>query len=37
VFQLPERFQMPKSVGRRRFPAQDIEIAVIRTNLEKGI
>jgi hypothetical protein len=28
---------MPRAVRRRRFPTQDIEIAIIRANLVKGI
>ena len=36
-WQLPERHQMPRSIGRRRFPAQDIEIAVICADFVKGI
>jgi len=28
---------MPTTVWRRRFPSQDIEIAVIRANFVKGI
>lgn len=35
--QLQERHQIPKSIRRRSFPAQDIEIAVIRANFVKGI
>ena len=35
--QLPERFQVPRSVRRRCFPAQDIEIAVVRAYFVKGI
>ena len=37
AWQLPERLQMPRSVGRRCFPAQDVEIAVICTDFVKGI
>ena len=37
AWQLPERHQMPRPIGRRRFPAQDVEIAVIRAYLVKGI
>jgi len=36
AWQLPERHQMPKLIRRRRFPAQDIQIAVIRANFVKG-
>ena len=36
-WQLPERHQMPWPIRRRRFPAQDIEIAVICANFVKGI
>jgi hypothetical protein len=35
--QLSERHQMPRPVGCRRFPAQDVEIAVVRAYLVKGI
>src|ERR1022692_3988099 len=28
---------MPRPIGRRRFPAQDVEIAVVRAYLVKGI
>jgi hypothetical protein len=28
---------MPRFLRRRRFPAQNIEIAIIRTNFVKGI
>ena len=35
--QLPERHQMPRPIRRRRFPAQDIEIAVVRAYFVKGI
>ena len=37
AWQLPERLQMPRSVGRRCFPAQDVEIAVICADFVKGI
>ncbi len=37
VWQLPERFQVPTSVRRRCFPAQDIEIAVVRAYFVKNI
>src|SRR5208283_2806464 len=35
--QLPERHQMPMALRRQRFPAQDIEIAVVRAYFVKGI
>ena len=35
--QLPKRLQMPRSVRRRCLPAQDIKIAVVRTNFVKGV
>ena len=37
AWQLPERLQMPSAIRRRRFPAQDVEIAVICTDFVKGI
>ena len=37
AWQLPERHQMPRPIRRRRFPAQDIEIAVVCANFVKGI
>ena len=37
VWQLPERHQMPMALRRRRFSAQDIEIAVICADFVKGI
>ena len=35
--QLPERHQMPRSIGRRCLTAQDEEIAVIGADFEIGI
>lgn len=35
--QLPERHQMPGPIRSRRFPPQDIEIAIVRANFVKRI
>ena len=37
AWQLPERLQVPRSVGRRCYTAQDVEIAVICTDFVKDI
>jgi hypothetical protein len=36
-WQLPERYEIPKSIRHRGLPAEDIKVPIVGTNFVKGL